>query len=455
MERPTPSDAFNYQFASATPIPKTMPVWQVQTKDFLTDKGYRIGMVARPWGFEDSPDAEVISGGTSSKGLDAVAIGRHGNFFGWGFAASPDYMTDEAKVVFANAVAYISRFNGQGLIARKYDQRATKEDVKLAKYQGTRQGYDAEIKMTRDFNTRMAEEKKSAEAKQGRGEELSPMERMSLTFKPMSEKSFEEYLKGNQRDLFEKFGMDSTAYRRYYDENYDYFYAAPGSYKLAVDDDVKSLRIPNTDSRVLAKAIELLEKGTDSAKGRRILTRYTLLRYQTPKEWRTWFDANRSRLFFTQAGGFVFMVNTRDRSVPGNNYSTPVGSSVPEPGETDALNPVSIAAGVAPGEGGAKEVVVKFRIEEGFHIYAVTPPPNVPTTVSFGLPAGYSTVGVVKTPAPEPYGESRVTIFTKLAAFSQAIAGSGKGTAKVFIKYQACDDHMCLPPATLELQVRL
>lgn len=36
-------------------------------------------------GFEDSPEAEVISSGVCAKSLDAVAIGRHGNFFHWGF----------------------------------------------------------------------------------------------------------------------------------------------------------------------------------------------------------------------------------------------------------------------------------------------------------------------------------------------------------------------------------
>ena len=67
----------------------------------------RVGMVSRPGGFEDSPEAEIISGGVSGKTWDAVAIGRHGNFLHWGFAASPDDMTGEARDVFANAVVYM------------------------------------------------------------------------------------------------------------------------------------------------------------------------------------------------------------------------------------------------------------------------------------------------------------------------------------------------------------
>lgn len=75
-------------------------------------------MVSRPGGFEDSPEAEIISGGVSAKTWDAVAIGRHGNFLHWGFAALSDDMTDEARDVFANAVVYIAGFAGQTPVAR-------------------------------------------------------------------------------------------------------------------------------------------------------------------------------------------------------------------------------------------------------------------------------------------------------------------------------------------------
>lgn len=42
-----------------------------------------------------------------------MAIGRHGNFLHWGFAALSDDMTDEARDVFANAVVYIAGFAGK------------------------------------------------------------------------------------------------------------------------------------------------------------------------------------------------------------------------------------------------------------------------------------------------------------------------------------------------------
>ena len=52
-----------------------------------------------------------------------------------------------------------------------------------------------------------------------------------------------------------------------------------------------------------------------------MLERYTLCRFATPQEWRAWYEANKGRLFFTESGGWLFMVDTRDKSVPGNDYS--------------------------------------------------------------------------------------------------------------------------------------
>lgn len=41
------------------------------------------------------------------------SLARHGNFFHWGFAASPPEMTDEAQRVFLNTLAYMQKFAGQ------------------------------------------------------------------------------------------------------------------------------------------------------------------------------------------------------------------------------------------------------------------------------------------------------------------------------------------------------
>ena len=62
-------------------------------------------------------------------------------------------------------------------------------------------------------------------------------------------------------------------------------------YELVIDPEVRALGIPNNDIRLLDKAIELMEQGDPD--GKTILERYTLKRFATPAEWRTWLDPNR------------------------------------------------------------------------------------------------------------------------------------------------------------------
>ncbi len=145
--RPTPEDAFHYAYFSDEPIPDSILMWRVQTKGYKTDEGFPVGMVSRPWGYTDSPDAEYISSGVCAKTLDAVAIGRHGNFLTWGFAASPAYMTEEAKAVFANAICYIAQFKGKGMLVRKYNDRiATREYIKELTYLATMEPYEERVR---------------------------------------------------------------------------------------------------------------------------------------------------------------------------------------------------------------------------------------------------------------------------------------------------------------------
>ncbi|MDR1273100.1 MAG: DUF4200 domain-containing protein, partial [Odoribacteraceae bacterium] len=358
--KPTPESAFHYPYLTDGPIPGSIPMWQVQTKGYSTDDNFPTGMVSRAWGFEDSPDAEIISGGVSSKSLDAVAIGRHGNFFLWGFAASPAYLTDEAKAVLANAIVYISRFAGQGPIARKYDEGiATRGHLKELKFLASRKGYEtlqeADAAARREIERMQQKIKERAD----KGEKLSEYDAQILNIKqaPFS-LSFEEYLKRYQRGYFSRFGTDTTAYIAFYDANRDYFYGE--GYGVVLDEDAKSLGIPNNDLRLLDAAIRLLEEGREVDKARRVLARYTLVDFPTAKEWRTWYKENKSRLFFTESGGWVWLVNSREPGV--NDYHAKEArqkiAAIPV-GETSDRAPVSVSTGVIDNPAGTRELVVK------------------------------------------------------------------------------------------------
>lgn len=460
--KPTPSDAFHYEYFSDEPNPKELTMWRVQTKGYQTDEGFRIGMVARPWGFEDSPDAEYISSGVCAKTLDAVAIGRHGNFLEWGFAASPEYMTDEAKSVLANAIVYISKFDGKNVIARKYlDRRATKEYIKERKYLATRKAAEDYSKLYEEFDKTMMALKAAAEKKKANNEQLTQREEMSLSYQPQPKVTYERLLKKYQGGLYKKFGTDTKAYMDYYNKNYDYFYSEDASYVITVDEDVKSLGIPNTDMRLLDKCISMLENGVEVDKAKRILDRYTLLQFNTAKEWRRWYEKNKGRLFFTQSGGWYFMVNTRDEDVKGNNYHIGEPKDVSyesiQPGETSHQHAVSVATGVVDLKNDKKEVVVKIKIHPGYHIYAYVSKkdPYINTELKIRLPEGYKKVGELVKPSFKYFNEKGTTIYEDEIMFKQIIEGSGKGEVSVELRYQCCDAHICFPPSEEEHIIQL
>lgn len=459
--KPTPSDAYHYACYVDGPIPDSIPMWKVQTKGYVTDRGFRVGMVARPWGFEDSPDAEYISSGVCAKTLDAVAIGRHANFLHWGFAASPMDMTEEAKTVLANAIVYISKFAGQRPIARKYNDRiATREYLKELKELSTRAAWEERLKANEEFNKQQLKEQKAAQAKQARGEKLNDNEEAMLNYEPQKPISFEDFVKRYQKKAFERFGTDEAAYAAYYDGNKDYFYGGDGMYNLVVDEDVKSLGIPNNKPELLDAAIRLLEKGKDTEKAYRILNRYTLCRFTTPAEWRNWYEANKERLFFTEAGGWLFLVNTRE-PVAGNDYhvrdAKADAPNLPQTEATNDRNPVQVGMSLAKMNNGNREIVIKVKIHPGYHIYAnvAKSDPFVTTTIDIQLPKGYREVGKLKKSPFKSFNQNGTTVYEDEAIFRQEIAGEGSGEISCTIGYQCCDAHICMPPTEKQCVVKV
>jgi hypothetical protein len=285
---------------------------------------------------------------------------------------------------------------------------------------------------------------------------------MSLQYRPMPEQSREEMLRSRFGELFAQFGTDEKAYAKYYDENYDYFYVNPGarSARLALDEDAKALGIPNFDHRILARCIADWERGENVDRARRVLDRYTLLDFGSPGEWRAWYEQNKSRLFFTESGGFVFMVNTRDPKVEGNDYARKERSRAVrevDVSATDELNPVAIATAVVSRRDGGRDLVVKLKIHPGYHLYSHVAEKHAftPTRLTIDLPAGFSRVGELSQPGFKLVGNGSTGIYTEEAVFTQQITGSGAGEALVKIEYQCCDAKICFPPVEQELRVKL
>ena len=252
VDKPTPDGAKEYAPLVGQTLPETTPMWQVNTKGYMTDKGYKVGMVSRPWGFEDSPEAEWISSGLCAKSIDAMALGRHANFFHWGFAGGAADMTEEAKPLFANAIVYISKFAGQHVIARKYYEGiATRIMAKENCYRITKQCYDDYKVMIENFNNQTRKLSDSLKAVVAAGGKVGGQEAFYLQWQPQSIPSREEFLQQMAGPLFSQFGTDEAAYKKYYTENEPYFYSRFGSYGLTLDEDAKSLGIPNNDLRLI------------------------------------------------------------------------------------------------------------------------------------------------------------------------------------------------------------
>ncbi len=250
-EMPTPEDYRHWP--GGDKLGKTLKAWRVQTKKFPEIDP---GLVSDPYGFADSPDAEVISGGLNSKGPDSVALGRHGNFFLWGFSAGPSDMTPEMRTCFVNTVHYIKKFDGQKPLVRRTS--SGREWALVCA------GYLKQISDER-FLTR----------------------------------NFPE-------DLRQRFGKDPEKYTAYYQENLEYLHRV--GELVVVDEDVRQLGVSNRKVELLERCVGLLEKGEQPELALRVLKRYTTETFAEAGAWRAWLDKNRGRLFFTDVGGYKFLV---------------------------------------------------------------------------------------------------------------------------------------------------
>lgn len=308
----TPDGVFHY--STGKNLPKKIPMWKVQNTGYLTSKEARVGLVARGNRFAESPDVEMISSGVCQKDVGAVALGRHGNFFLWGFGASPVDMTEEGKKVFVNTVAYMKQFNGKMPIARKYNDRmVTTDDVKEMIAGASKDAYADYVNQIKLFNEENAKQFKKLNNKKAAGEALSNNETESLQYLGREQKiqSLDEFLKGRMGNFASKFGTDTEAFQKYLTGNFGYIYCDPNAFfSYSIDEDAQQIGISNHDLKMLDACVAMLKKGDRTDLALRVLKKYTWENFGTAKEWDNWLSKNRRKLFFSETNGYKFMVNT-------------------------------------------------------------------------------------------------------------------------------------------------
>ena len=462
--RPTPEDAKHYTYFYDAPLPDSTLMWQVQRNGYSEKSDALIGMVARPWGYAEAHDSEYISSGVCAKTIDAVAIGRHGNFFHWGFAGSPADMTEAGKQVFANAVVYISQFNGKGILVRKDNDRiSTREYIKEEKYLATMEPYEERVGWTLEANEEGLAKQQEARTKQRKGGKLTSEEQYYLNFKPQTPMTLEEYLQRYETEAFEVLGTDLEKYPAYYDENTPYFYGGEGSYTLVIDEDCKAWGIDNHDVQLLDKAISCLEKGEEVERAQRVLDRYTLCSFNTPKAWRNWYNKYHKKMFFTESGGWIFMIDG-PATLPGNDfYAKKRARQEAEEAAVAAMtaeqetlgvptyeNPVSVAAKWVPGtDKGKGQIELSFALYKGFHVYRTVSDkdPYIVMTVENSAPYGIR-VGELIAPPARPFGNPGTTVYEDSFLLTIPVTAQAEGPVTCTVGWQACDDKICIPPQT-------
>lgn len=461
-DRPTPEGAKEYAPLIGETMPETTPMWRVQNKGYMTNRNFKVGMVVRPWGYEDSPEAEWISGGESAKSYDAMSIGRHANWLHWGFSASPADMTDEAKPVFANAVVYISKFAGQHIIARKLNEGiATRTRATEMKYRVSKKVYDYFVESTEKYNNQVKTMADSLKNKEAAGEKLTDLDKQYLMMAehPQPIPTYEQFLQQQAGELFAKFGTDAEAYGKYFKENTPYFYGNVGGYDLKLDEDAKSLGIANNDKRLLDKAIKLWESGEDVEKARRLLYRYTLLRYDNAQEFRSWYRKYEKKLFFTESGGWLWLVNSQDPNTPGNDYSVlkfhefDTSKLAKVTKATSVEEPVQLSSALES-NGEEKTLTIRMKIHPGFHIYAKVSDkdPYIENTYDISLKGNGKLAGELQKPTGRMLNTSGTVVYENEVVLKQKFTAKGYGSISFTINFQACDNHACLQPMSKTIE---
>jgi len=458
-------------------LPEQIPMWRVQKESVYEGTNYPPGVVYFHLGL-DEPDAEFISGGVSAKDEHAAAIARHGNFLMWGFNAIPSDMTDEAKKVFVNAICYIKKFDGQKPVVRISTDPFPQEraGIEMASDLASTQGFERYKAMWEESSKPQIEKRKALAAKKASGSVLTETEETLLKTPAYPPIEWNSYFQQRYEYTRSIAGADSMAVQKdtlsilsYIQNNLKYFNGTIGS--GCIDVDAKSLGIANNDLHLLETCVDMLMRNKDSEKAFRLLKRYTKENFNTALDWNNWLVKNKNRLFFTEAGGYKFIIAPADWISSGTKQDSQNISDAGiqkallgiDCGTPDRLNPVLLGATVIDDSTeGKKLLLLKIRLLKNWHIYSYVPKdsPFIQSKLSLQLPPGVKQVGSVQSSAAKPMpGAPEVMIYEDEASFVQELTIEHKSLknpkATISLYYQTCDANQCLPPDTLTKEIQL
>ncbi|MEN6334324.1 MAG: hypothetical protein ABFE01_08680 [Phycisphaerales bacterium] len=258
-DRDTPA-SYRRSHIGPAKLPDEFRVWRVQE----TQEG---SVIASSYGFRDSPDAEILAVGfNNGKHYGAVGIGRHGNFLQWGYGDPPSKMTEAGRRLFLNCIHYIHRFDGKGPLVRTIAQPRV----------------------------------------------------CAIAAAPTVERIWQKIQKENDKkvtlavpdDVIRQFLGDPNGLTQYYRDNIEFIYYR--DWQFRVDRELQSLGFDsNRTTATLERLISLLKDEKNTGTARSLLSRYTIQSFQEPEQWHSWFEQNKERIYFTDVGGYKFLVVPR------------------------------------------------------------------------------------------------------------------------------------------------
>jgi len=243
----------NYRrYPGGSELPAELKVWRVQN----SGKSYG-SVVSSPDAFDSFPDAEVLTPGfNTGKQNGAVGVGRHGNYLQWGFSSAPSQMTEPGRCFLLNCICYIRKFDGKAPLV--YHQSSPRGNA------ATIAGF---IKIVNDPN-------------------------YGRTSFPAG--------------IFAKYRNDPDALAKLYQDNIELVYYDRG---YIIDDELRSLGLDsNRKPQTLEKLISLRDDPQKASLAEKLLKRYTNESFQNARQWQGWLAANRGRIFFSDVGGYKFLV---------------------------------------------------------------------------------------------------------------------------------------------------
>lgn len=278
-----PFDYFTYP--GSKKIGEEIKVWRVQQEKFpIVDPG----LVSNRERFTSAANAEAISGGINGKGPSSVAIGRHANFFLWGFAASPNQMTESAKAAFVNSIHYMKDFDGQTPGEYEYSP-SDRDDFLLQVYQ---------LRMLSDDYAKRSVEKMKEMIKQSNptANFLAQLGNdPDATYRKMIQPMMDQILERIPADVRSGTHDDPEKLIAYYSEDLDYL-TKDDDNKYVIDEDLRSLGISNRTPEMLAKCIDLLDSSDKAAIATKLLHRYAGDKAKTAADWKAWYERSGKKM---------------------------------------------------------------------------------------------------------------------------------------------------------------